>query len=155
RLELKKTLLVPLLKAVVGNFRSVAAERQITIETDLPEDFPPLNLDPTRIRQVVNNLLANSLKFTPPSGSVLGSLSSDDGSPTIPVSDTGIGIEPNYLPHLFTAFSQGESSISRSYGGLGLGLAISRQLIELHGGSIAAESPGRNQGSTFIVRLPV
>jgi signal transduction histidine kinase/ActR/RegA family two-component response regulator len=110
--------------------------------------------DPDRLQQVFWNLLSNAIKFTSKNGRVRVSVQSIGSQAEIVVVDTGLGIEPDFLPHLFTRFSQRDSSSTRSARGLGLGLAIARQLIELHGGSIQAESPGSGHGSTFTVMLP-
>ncbi|GAB1541356.1 hypothetical protein NUACC21_40270 [Scytonema sp. NUACC21] len=115
--------------------------------------------DGDRLQQIIWNLLSNAIKFTPYSGSVevrLSSATSPDFSYVqIEVSDTGIGINPNFLPHVFDRFRQADSSTTRSHGGLGLGLAIVSHLVELHGGTIKVESPGEGQGATFTVKLPL
>jgi signal transduction histidine kinase len=126
--------------------------------------------DATRLQQVVWNLISNAIKFTPPSGRVEIRLS-ENGEPrsagsailslspvhsvAIAVNDTGIGISKEFLPFVFDRFRQADSSSTRNYGGLGLGLAIVRHLVELHGGTVWAESPGLGLGSTFGVRLPI
>lgn len=119
--------------------------------------------DINRLQQVVGNLLSNALKFTPPNGSIQIKLSLDNennsinSAPTalIEVSDTGIGITPDFLPYVFERFRQADGSTTRSHNGLGLGLAIVRHLVEMHGGSVSAASPGANQGATFTVKLPL
>ena len=111
--------------------------------------------DRARLQQIVWNLVSNAVKFTPSGGTVAVRLAMIDGRLQIVVADTGIGIHAEFLPHLFERFRQGDDAGTRSRGGLGLGLAISRQLIELHGGSIAAESEGEGKGSRFIVTLPI
>jgi len=111
--------------------------------------------DSTRLQQIVTNLLTNAIKFTPKLGTVTVSLAAADGSAIISVKDTGMGIEPAFLPNVFNRFTQENSTSTRSYGGLGLGLAIVRHLVELHGGTVTAESPGSGLGATFTVALPL
>jgi PAS domain S-box-containing protein len=111
--------------------------------------------DPDRLRQIVWNLLSNAVKFTPNGGHVDVRMDRADNRFNIIVSDTGKGITPEFLPHVFERFRQANSSITRSFGGLGLGLAIVRQLTELHGGTVSAESAGEDKGSKFTVSLPV
>jgi signal transduction histidine kinase/CheY-like chemotaxis protein len=111
--------------------------------------------DPGRLQQVLWNLLSNAVKFTPEGGKVLVELRDDGRQVLLRVSDTGIGIAPEFLPHIFERFAQEDSSASRQYGGLGLGLAIVRHLVELHGGAVAAESEGAGCGAAFLVKLPV
>jgi hypothetical protein len=103
---------------------------------------------------VVWNLLSNAVKFTPPGGEVQVTLSRRDRLAEIVVHDTGVGINPGFLPHVFDRFRQADTSVTRSHSGLGLGLAIVRHLVESHGGSVEAVSAGEGQGSTFTVRLP-
>ena len=111
--------------------------------------------DPNRLRQVAWNLLTNAIKFTPKGGKVQVVLQRVDSHVELAVADSGIGIKPEMLPYIFDRYRQADASISRSYGGLGLGLAIVRNLVELHGGVVSAESPGEGRGSTFIVSLPI
>jgi CheY-like chemotaxis protein/anti-sigma regulatory factor (Ser/Thr protein kinase) len=108
-----------------------------------------------RLAQVVSNLLANAVKFTPSGGRVHVRLTRNDTALELTVADTGDGIDADFLPHIFTPFSQGDASSNRTHGGLGLGLAIARDLVELHGGTIHTESEGRGKGSRFVVRLPL
>jgi two-component system CheB/CheR fusion protein len=111
--------------------------------------------DENRLQQVAWNLMSNAVKFTPPGGTVSVGLAAVDGNAELRVSDTGVGISPAFLPYVFDKFRQADASFTRQHGGLGLGLAIARHLIELHGGSIEAHSAGEGSGSTFIVRLPL
>ena len=111
--------------------------------------------DPVRLQQVVWNLLSNAVKFTPRGGKIEMRLERVGSDAQITVSDTGKGIRPEFLPHIFDYFRQEDSSITREFGGLGLGLAIVRNLVELHGGTIQAHSSGLGQGSTFTLRLPL
>lgn len=111
--------------------------------------------DPVRLQQVVWNLLSNAVKFTPRGGKVHVHLSRVNSHVEIAVTDTGQGIPPEFLPHVFDRFRQAEQTVNRQHGGLGVGLAIVRHLVEMHGGSVAAASEGKDQGSIFTVRLPV
>jgi CheY-like chemotaxis protein len=109
--------------------------------------------DPDRLQQIVWNLVSNAVKFTPPNGTTTVRLRKKDGF-SLEVSDTGQGIDPAFLPHVFDAFRQADGTTTREHGGLGLGLTIARQLAELHGGTITAASPGVGRGSTFVLQLP-
>ncbi|RPH54400.1 sensor histidine kinase, partial [bacterium] len=111
--------------------------------------------DPQRLQQVVWNLLSNAIKFTPRGGEVRVSVEALDGHTEIIVADTGQGIAAEFLPHVFERFRQADPSSTRRHGGLGLGLAIVRQLVELHGGTVRAESFGEGRGATFVVSLPL
>jgi len=111
--------------------------------------------DPVRLQQVVWNLLSNAVKFTPRGGRVQVRLERVNSHIEVCVSDTGAGIAPEFLPHVFDRFRQADMGTTRHHGGLGLGLAIVRHLVELHGGTVRAESPGEGQGATFTVLLPV
>jgi len=132
-----------------------ADAKGIRIDAALGVDRDRVSADPERLQQVVWNLLSNAVKFTDRGGVVSASVEVVDGSVEIVVSDTGIGIRPEFLPHTFERFRQADSSMTRERGGLGLGLAIARQLVEMHGGTIEATSEGLGRGSTFRVRLPV
>src|SRR5439155_8225072 len=114
----------------------------------------PILGDPARVQQILWNLLSNALKFTPQRGRVHVGLVQAGAAAQITVTDSGVGIEPALLPYVFDRFRQGDSSYARTFGGLGLGLAIVRQLVELHGGNVRAESAGKGLGSTFTVTLP-
>jgi CheY-like chemotaxis protein len=111
--------------------------------------------DPERLQQVVWNLLSNAIKFTPKGGKVQVRLERINSHIEIAVSDTGIGIKPEFLPHVFERFRQADQKTTRRHGGLGLGLAIVRHLVELHGGTVEADSTGEGQGTTFVVKLPI
>jgi signal transduction histidine kinase len=114
-----------------------------------------VSADPLRLQQVVWNLLSNAIKFTPDGGSVQLRCERSEGQLVIEVTDSGIGIEAEAMERIFRSFEQGERTITRKFGGLGLGLAIAKQLVEMHGGTISVHSPGRNRGATFRVELPV
>src|SRR5262249_53006008 len=111
--------------------------------------------DPDRLQQVIWNLISNAVKFTPKGGRVQVRLQRINSHVEVAVSDTGQGISPEFLPYVFDRFRQADSAITRMHGGLGLGLAIVRHLVELHGGIVEARSPGEGQGATFTVMLPV
>jgi len=148
-----------IVEAAVGTVHPAAAAKTITLRTDLGRDGSALPLevraDPGRLQQVLWNLLANAVKFTPPGGTVQVLLGRDGGDAVIRVIDSGIGIAPDFLPYVFDRFRQQDASISRQHGGLGLGLSIAKQLVELHGGTISADSAGPHTGTTFTVRLPL
>jgi PAS domain S-box-containing protein len=134
-----------------------AALESKSIELSVHFD-PNLDLvwgDESRLQQVFWNLLLNAVKFTPPSGRIQVRLEQQDSVVRFQVQDTGIGIRPEFLPYVFDRFSQADGSITRTYGGMGLGLAIVRHLVELHGGTVKAESPGVGQGATFTVEIPL
>ncbi|HXH84748.1 MAG TPA: GAF domain-containing protein, partial [Candidatus Tectomicrobia bacterium] len=128
--------------------------KQIRLETALASDAGMILADPDRLRQVVLNLLANAVKFTASGGTIRVSLARVDDGVEIQVSDTGEGIEPGALPYIFDRFRQADSTTTRKHGGLGLGLALVRHLVDLHGGSVEARSEGAGKGATFVVRLP-
>ncbi|HKV13328.1 MAG TPA: ATP-binding protein, partial [Thermoanaerobaculia bacterium] len=133
-----------------------AVSGRLQVRLDLTDGEPRVWADASRLTQVFWNLLNNAVKFTPPGGTVtVRSETGPDGLLTVEVADTGIGIEPEVLPHVFDAFEQGEALITRRFGGLGLGLAISRAIVEMHGGRLTAASGGRDCGATFAVRLPL
>jgi signal transduction histidine kinase/ActR/RegA family two-component response regulator len=139
----------------VDSLRRDAEARGLVLETSLDPATGPVLGDATRLQQVAGNLLSNAMKFTSSGGRIVVDLRPDGAGARLSVSDTGIGIEPDVLPHIFDRFRQADTTSRRGHGGLGLGLAIVRHLVELHGGSVEAESAGRDTGSTFIVRLPV
>ena len=114
----------------------------------------PISGDPARLQQVVWNLLSNAVKFTPPGGRVTVYVLAVNDHAELHVADTGVGIPRSFLPFVFDKFRQADASFTRQHGGLGLGLAIARHLIELHGGSIEARSAGEGAGATFVVQLP-
>lgn len=146
--------MVRVVEAAIDALRPAADAKQIRLQPVL-DSHATIVGDADRLQQVVWNLLSNAIKFTPRGGRVQVQLSSEDSHVEVVVSDNGQGIEPEFLPHVFDRFRQGDQSFTRHAGGLGLGLAIVRSLVELHGGVVAAESNGRDQGSTFVVRLPV
>ena len=110
--------------------------------------------DVARLRQVCEHLLSNAVKFTPAGGHVDVSLTREQGTVALTVRDDGVGINGDFLPHVFDKFRQADGSFTREHGGLGLGLAIVRELVQMHGGSVAAHSDGRGRGASFTVHLP-
>jgi signal transduction histidine kinase len=154
RLELKPLNLRSVIAAALEVVRPSADARQIRLVTDVPDALDDTVLgDPDRLQQMVWNLLSNAVKFTPPGGEVRVGLARGDGL-ELRISDTGRGIEPQFLPHAFDPFRQADSSSTREHGGLGLGLALARRIVELHGGSISLDSAGANRGTTVTVMLP-
>jgi PAS domain S-box-containing protein len=142
------------INAALDIVRPAALAKSIIVHQDLP-DIGQVFGDAGRLQQVVWNLLSNAVKFTPNHGKINIQLQRNDDQAEIIVSDTGKGIEPDFLPHIFESFRQEDASITRKYGGLGLGLSIVRTLVEAHGGTIFAESKGENLGAVFTVRLPL
>ena len=136
-------------------YETLAEASHVALDCITP-DVPVWVLgDPTRLDQILDNLLENALKFTPAGGRVRMSVEIDGRAAVVAVRDTGAGIQPDLLPHLFNTFTQGEQTLDRSRGGLGLGLSIVRGLVELHGGAVEAHSDGPGNGAEFIVRLPI
>ncbi len=140
--------------AAVETVRLAAEAKNIQILLDLAAGSVAVAGDEARLQQVVWNLLTNAVKFTPNGGQVTIELRQRNQMAQIRVMDTGKGIEPQFLPHVFEYFRQADSTTTRKFGGLGLGLAIVRQITEMHGGTVWAESPGEGQGATFILQLP-
>ena len=157
RLAVRTVTLNPIIEAAMDAMRPAAEAKEIEIafERDVLEGEDTVVGDPDRLQQVVWNLFSNAIKFTPQRGRVMVTLARRDALFEIRVSDTGKGIRPDFLEHVFDRFRQADSSTARTHGGLGIGLAIARHLVELHGGTIAAESAGENAGATFTVTLPV
>jgi len=155
RLEVRDTDLAPLVREAVDSIAPTAEAKGISIDADIGADVPTVSIDPNRLLQVIWNLLTNAVKFTPSGGRITVAVSRHAREIAIEVTDTGRGIAPDFLPHIFTPFRQAEPVATRSYDGLGLGLAISRQLVELHGGSIQAKSEGAGRGAVFTVLLPI
>jgi PAS domain S-box-containing protein len=143
------------IEAAINTVRPSADAKSIYLEFIPALGAQFISGDAERLQQVVWNLLSNAIKFTPTGGRVKIKLNCTASEIQIRVMDTGKGISPNFLPHVFDHFRQGDSSTTRSYGGLGLGLAIVRHLVELHRGTVQAQSPGEGQGATFIVTLPL
>ncbi len=155
RLEISPVDLIEVLQAAINTIQSAANAKNIRLQTKLDPVARDVAGDAERLQQIIWNLLSNAVKFTPNDGLVAISLKRFDAHIQIAVADTGVGIDRELLPQVFDRFRQGDSSVTRSYGGLGLGLAISLHLIQLHGGTIGVESPGSGQGATFTVKLPL
>jgi len=155
RLNARPVELIPVIEAAINTVLPAAEAKNIRIQRVFDPTAGPVSGDPDRLQQVVWNLLANAVKFTPKGGQIQIRLERVNSQIEITVSDTGQGIKAEFLPHIFERFRQADSTITRSYGGLGLGLAIVRQLVELHGGSVHAQSPGEGKGATFMVSLPL
>ncbi|MGZ8778556.1 MAG: CHASE domain-containing protein [Thermoanaerobaculia bacterium] len=158
RIDPKPVDLAPVIVAAMETVRSAAEAKGVRLAIDLDHGLAHgvrVNGDEHRLQQVVWNLVANAVKFTPAEGEVFTGLRVEDCEAVIEVRDTGEGIDPAFLPYLFERFRQADSSATRTHMGLGLGLAIVRHLVELHGGTISAESRGAGKGATFRVRLPL
>jgi PAS domain S-box-containing protein len=155
RLNIQPVDLPAVVRTAVDTIMPAADAKQIQVRTIVDPGAEPISGDPDRLQQVVWNLVSNAVKFTPKRGQVQVRVERINSSVEIVVSDTGNGIKPEFLPHLFERFRQAEGGLARENPGLGLGLAIVRHLVELHGGSVRATSAGEGQGSTFRVRLPV
>jgi PAS domain S-box-containing protein len=155
RLNICLVELIPVIEAAMDIARPAVDAKQIKLVTSLDPAVGPVSGDVDRLQQVVWNLLSNAVKFTPTGGQVEVRLERQGESVTIIVSDNGEGIEPEFLPFVFDRFRQVEGGSARPPGGLGLGLAIVRHLVELHGGTVSAASRGRGQGATFTVTLPL
>ena len=161
--------LISTVEAAIDTLAPAIAAKNIEIITDFDQTAGQIFGDSGRLQQVAWNLLSNAVKFTPDGGQVRvilrkleGTLASESAccehlSPSveIEVSDTGQGIATEFLPHVFERFSQADGSATRSYNGLGLGLALVRHFVEMHGGTVQAESAGKGQGARFLVRLPI
>src|SRR5262249_51156726 len=143
-----------LLEESLDIVRPTAEAKEIELSATLDKDSGLIMGDPNRLQQVFWNLLTNAIKFTDPGGRVEVRLEREGAEIRVIVRDTGKGITPDFLPQVFDLFRQADSSSARRQGGLGLGLALARRLVEMHGGVIKAESPGEGQGSTFIITLP-
>jgi CheY-like chemotaxis protein len=154
RIDAQPISLASIVDAAIDSVKPAAAAKDIAIRTNL-DDASPVMGEARRLQQIVWNLLSNAVKFTPRGGRVEVSVTREASGIELCVSDTGRGIEPSFLPFVFDRFRQQDASFTRATGGLGLGLAITRHHVELHGGTIDAESEGKDRGATFIVRLPV
>jgi signal transduction histidine kinase/CheY-like chemotaxis protein len=144
-----------LVERCVQGQAATASARRIELTLSLEETSFLTEGDPMRLEQIVNNLLTNALKYTPSGGHVAVTLAADGPEAEIRVKDTGVGIEPSILPRVFDLFTQAERTLERAQGGLGIGLTLVRSLVALHGGTVRAESSGRGEGSTFVIRLPL
>jgi signal transduction histidine kinase/DNA-binding response OmpR family regulator len=154
RLKREAVNLLEVLPNVVEGVQFTADAKSIHLEVSYDPELTALDCDPGRVQQIVWNLLTNAIKFTPTGGRVLMAVSQSPTQVTIKVQDTGKGIAPDFLPYVFERFRQEDGGIARHHGGLGLGLAIVRNLVELHGGTVEAQSEGEGKGAIFLVTLP-
>jgi PAS domain S-box-containing protein len=155
KLDIQRVEMLGVMEAAIDSIRPAATAKDIELVPMLEGPTPKIMGDPTRLQQIVWNMLSNAVKFTHKGGRVTVQLCQVGSSIDITVADNGKGIAPSFLPHVFEAFRQEDASISRARGGLGLGLSITRQLVELHGGHITAQSSGEGHGATFTVSLPI
>jgi len=155
RLNTRPLELSPLIASVLETLLPAARARGLRVLPVLDPSAGPVLADPDRLAQVLSNLVSNAIKFTAPGGQVFVRLAQEDGQAVISVQDNGAGIPPDFLAHVFDLFRQRDSSDTRPHGGVGLGLALVRQLVELHGGTVRAESDGEGHGATFTVTLPL
>jgi len=155
RLHIQPVDLAPVVRDALATVAPAAEAKGVRLQSVVEPDVGHVSGDPDRLQQVIWNLLSNAVKFTPRDGRVQLRLQRVNSHVELSVSDTGIGIREEFVPHLFERFRQGDSTTTRAHGGLGLGLAIARRIVELHGGRIEAFSPGEGKGATFRVALPV
>jgi signal transduction histidine kinase/ActR/RegA family two-component response regulator len=155
RLDVKTIEFQDIVQAAIDVVTPAAAAKSVIITTVFDKNRPVVNADPDRLQQAVWNLMSNAVKFTEAGGRVDIQIATKETAAELTVRDTGQGISRDFLPYLFDRFRQADASASRRHGGLGLGLALVRQIAELHGGSVRAESPGPNLGATFVLQLPL
>jgi PAS domain S-box-containing protein len=155
RLDVQRVELPSVIDSAIAAVQHGADTKGVRIKRVIDPLAGPVSGDPNRLQQVIWNLLTNAVKFTNAGGQVQVTLERVNSHIELAVSDTGIGIAPQFLPHVFERFTQAESTSTRRFGGLGIGLAICRHLVEMHGGSIRVKSPGEGHGSTFIINLPL
>ena len=155
RLNVQTVDLPLVVEEAVATIRSAADAKHVRLQVVVDPAAGPISGDPDRLQQIIWNLLSNAVRFTPKEGRVQLRLERVNSQVEIVVSDTGIGVPPGFLPHVFERFRQADSRFSREHGGLGLGLAITRDLVQLHGGTIQAFSEGEGRGATFRVQLPL
>ena len=156
KLELNRETVSPVtsIENAIETVRMDAATKEITIDVDAPDDLLFVKADPVRLEQIIWNLLNNSVKFTPKGGRITVRLVEDTNEIVLTVSDNGQGIDASFLPHIFEIFRQADAGTNRAQAGMGIGLAVVQQLVELHGGSVNAHSAGANKGATFTIKLP-
>lgn len=155
RLDIKPVELISVIRAAVDAVRPAAEGKDIQLQLLLDPAADHVQADATRMQQIIWNLLANAIKFTPKGGFVQVKLDRDGSTAQVTVTDTGEGISPDFLPYIFNRFQQGDGTTTRRHGGLGLGLAIARHLVEMHGGTIEAASEGLDKGAKFTVAFPL
>ena len=154
RLEPRLIHVPDVVRAAVETVAAALDAKNIHLDLQVAPDLPAITADPDRVQQIVWNLLSNAIKFTPNNGTITLAIAHEGEGVAIVVSDTGIGIDSDFVPYVFERFRQADAGSRRRFGGLGLGLAIVRHLVELHGGSVRAESRGEGRGATFRVTLP-
>jgi CheY-like chemotaxis protein len=155
RLELRPVDLSRVIDSALESARPALELKRIELRRVVPEPGPVVSGDPNRLQQIIWNLLSNAIKFTPPEGRVDITVAEDDRVVSVSVADTGDGIPAAFLGSVFDRFKQADGASTRKHGGLGLGLAITRHLVELHGGTISAESEGAGRGALFTLELPL
>jgi CheY-like chemotaxis protein len=155
RLEMHPISIAPVISAILESVRATAEAKGITLHTNVSANSGTTRADANRIQQIAWNLLSNAIKFTPTGGHVFVDVRRDEHYVELRVRDTGVGISPEFLPHVFERFRQADSSVTRPHSGVGLGLSIVQHLAELHGGSVDVSSEGLNRGATFWIRLPL
>lgn len=155
RLEIKRFVLAAVVEAAMEAIVPAVNGKRLTLDARVDPRAIEMDGDPERLQQVIWNLLSNAVKFTPPGGRIMVTLGHEQDAATLVVSDTGQGIAPSFLPHVFDRLRQFDGSSTREHTGLGLGLSIVRHIVEMHGGTVSAESPGLERGATFTVRLPL
>jgi PAS domain S-box-containing protein len=153
--ELRPVFPAPIIEEAIDSIRPTAKTKSLKLTRDLDTALGPIQIDPPRFHQIVWNLLTNAVKFTPKKGHIHVSLRRINSNALLQISDSGEGINPDFIPYIFERFRQADASRSRKYGGLGVGLSIAKSLVEQHGGTIYAESDGVGKGSTFNVTLPI
>ena len=155
RLAIQSIAIGKVLEAAVEALRPAMEAKGLRLQFIFDQPLPEIRGDATRLQQVIHNLLSNAVKFTPKGGKVQLTCQRVNSHVEISVSDTGTGISPQFLPYIFERFRQQDASITRTFGGLGLGLSIVKQIVELHGGTVQAASDGEGQGATFTIHLPI
>ena len=155
QLESETVSLVSIIQSTLDANRPIAEKQGVQIQSQLDALADEIYGDQHRLQQIINNLLTNAIKFTPTGGTATVELKRVGNKAKLSVVDSGIGIEPGLLPHIFDRFKQADASSKRKYGGLGLGLTIVKNLVELHGGSVEAYSEGLQKGATFTIELPL
>ena len=155
RFDVQPVMAYAFVQGAVESARPAADARGVRLEAILDPAAGPVSADANRLQQVVGNLISNAIKFTPRGGHVQVTLERVNSSIAICVADSGIGIQPDFLPHIFERFRQADATTTRTHGGLGVGLSIVKHIVELHGGTVAVDSDGADKGATFRVELPV
>jgi diguanylate cyclase len=157
RLDLREVDALQVVRTAVDSVRPSVREKGLNLRFSVGSGITsiPAVLDPARLQQIVWNLLSNAVKFTRQGGRITVTIEQSGNTLVLQVSDTGEGIAPDFLPHVFERFRQADYSPARKYGGLGIGLSVVRQLVDLHGGVVRVQSEGRGKGATFTVSLPL